>query len=121
MCVFYLDSTSSLDEKLWDLSTTTASDFTCEITITKDMWDEHLLTMNHITEPRPTYAVPSMLEMGGPAVALAQRIENDIVDRMHRLPFVLEKDEDIKIAHISFAYDNKKLLKLLIARGNLIT
>jgi len=62
-----------------------------------------------------------MLEMSSPAVALGQRIENEVLARLHRLPFVLEKDEDIKIAHISYAYDNRKLLNLLIDRGNLIT
>jgi hypothetical protein len=43
--VFYLTHTAKLDFKLWDLSTLTAADFTGEITITKDMWDNHLLGM----------------------------------------------------------------------------
>lgn len=43
--VFYLTHTAKLDFKLWDLATLTAADFSAEITITKDMWDNHLLGM----------------------------------------------------------------------------
>jgi hypothetical protein len=36
LAVFYLDSTSALDYKLWDLTTVTAADFTAEMTIHED-------------------------------------------------------------------------------------
>lgn len=71
VCVWYLAHTSHLDFRVWDLSTVTASDFTVEMTITEDMWNEHFLTQSRVQEPMPTHAVPSMQEMRRPIVTLA--------------------------------------------------
>jgi hypothetical protein len=117
--VFYLTHTAKLDFRLWDISTLTAADFTAEITITAEMWENHFLGMSQIQEMRPTQAAPSMEEMRTPVTALYQFLENEIVRRLRKLPVVI-KDEDIKIAHISFAYDNKKMIALLLDRGTII-
>jgi len=37
------------------------------------------------------------------------------------LPSVVKNGQDLDIAHISFAYNNSKLLELLLERGSLIT
>ncbi len=121
LTVFYLHHTAFLDFKLWDLTTTTAADFTAELTIHEDQWNELFLIMSRIPEPMPTHAVPSMTEMRRPVIALAQHIENEFTRKLDMLPKVLHDVGPIKIAHISFAFDNKKLLAALIQRGKLIT
>lgn len=121
LTVFYLNRTAELDYKLWDLQTLTAADFTAEMTITDDMYNELFLKMSQVQEPMPTKAVPAMSEMRRPVIALAQHIENEVTRRLNPLPRVIEDSTDIRIAHISFAFDNKELLQALIARGSLIT
>ena len=37
------------------------------------------------------------------------------------MPYVLKDEKNIKVAAVSFAYDNKGLLSLLAQRGTLIT
>lgn len=37
------------------------------------------------------------------------------------LPHVTEEDKDLKIAHITFSYDNERILSLLVKRGGVIT
>lgn len=88
--VFYLTHTAKLDFRLWDISTLTAADFTAEITITKDMWEDHFLGMSRIQEMRPTQAAPSMEEMRTPVTALYQLLENEIVNRLKKLPVVIK-------------------------------
>jgi hypothetical protein len=48
-------------------------------------------------------------------------LENELTRRLNSLPKVLFEDDQIKIAHISFAFDNKKLIAALMKRGSLIT
>jgi hypothetical protein len=71
LAVYYLQYTAKLDYAKWDISTTTAADFTAEMTITDEMWNELLLIWNRIDEPNPTHAVPSMAETRKPVIALA--------------------------------------------------
>ena len=40
--IFYLNSTSHLAYKLWDIDTVTAGDFTVEYNVTWDAWNEFL-------------------------------------------------------------------------------
>ena len=46
LTIFYLNHTANLDYKMWDLTCVTAADFTAELTITEDMWNELYLKMN---------------------------------------------------------------------------
>lgn len=69
----------------------------------------------------PTHAAPSKAEMGGKVTAFYQYLENEIKRRLDYLPGVIRDERDIKIAHISFAYDNKALIELLLKRGTIIT
>ena len=86
LAVFYLHQTADLDFKMWDISTLTAADFTAEMTITEDMWNELFLTMSRVAEPMPTHAVPSMTEMRKPIIALAQHLENEMQRKLNKLP-----------------------------------
>lgn len=79
-----MQSTAQLDFKLWDLSTVTAADFTVELVITKSMWKEHLESKNYLEELRPSYAAPSLTEMGNTAApALQARIEIDLKKKLN--------------------------------------
>lgn len=60
-----------------------------------------------------------MEEMRGPVTKLYQFLENELLRRLQYLPVVI-KEERISIAHISFAYDNKEMIELLLKRGALI-
>ena len=44
--IYYLDKSSSLDFKKWDVNTVTVSDFTVQITITKMVWAKWLTVQN---------------------------------------------------------------------------
>jgi hypothetical protein len=110
LAVFYLHQTAHLDYKMWDISTLTAADFTAELTIHADMWNELFLMMSRVDEPMPTHAVPSMTEMRKPIIALAQHLENELQRKLNKLPKVLKDEGLIRVAHISFAFDNKELL-----------
>lgn len=118
--VFYLTHTAKLDFKLWDLSTLTAADFTAEMTITEDMWQNHFLEMSRVQERVPTHAAPSMAEMRGPVTTLYANLENAICTRLNKLPMVINENPNIRIAHISFAFDNKEIIELLLKRGVII-
>jgi hypothetical protein len=48
-------------------------------------------------------------------------LESELQRKLNMLPKILTDERDIKIAHISFAFDNKKLIAALIKRGTLIT
>jgi len=51
---------------------------------------------------------------------LYQFLETEIIRRLEYLPAVIRDEKDLKIAHITFAYDNKALIKLLLQRGKII-
>jgi hypothetical protein len=44
--IYYLDKSSTLDFKKWDVKTTTISDFTVQITITRMVWAKWLTVQN---------------------------------------------------------------------------
>ena len=54
-------------------------------------------------------------------IALAQHLESEILRKINPLPKLIEEDSDLKIAHISFGFDNKAMIDLLKSRGSLIT
>jgi hypothetical protein len=84
------------------------------------MWQDHFLGMSRINEKMPTHAAPSMSEMRGPVTALYASLEDEICTRLNKLPSVINDEKEIRIAHISFAYDNKELIQLLMKRGKII-
>lgn len=51
---------------------------------------------------------------------MAQHLEIELCRKLNKLPKVFE-DREINIAHISFGFDNKNLISLLIERGQIIT
>jgi hypothetical protein len=61
-----------------------------------------------------------MAEMRGSVTSLYTLLENEICARLNKLPHVINENTDIRIAHISFAFNNKEIIELLIKRGVII-
>lgn len=76
--------------------------------------------MSSVQERVPTHAAPSIAELRNPVTCLYAYLENEILRRIECLPPVIRDEKDLKIAHITFAYDNKALIKLLLKRGKII-
>jgi len=47
-------------------------------------------------------------------------LEKEVLAKLNPAPHVINEDKDLKIANINFAYNNSKIIALLIKRGNLI-
>lgn len=84
------------------------------------MWEEFHLVMGSVVERVPTHAAPSLSELRNPVTCLYAYLENEILRRIDALPPVIRDEKNLKIAHITFAYDNKELIKLLLKRGKII-
>lgn len=50
-----------------------------------------------------------------------QHLETEICRKLNKLPHVSHEDTDLKVAHITFTYDNEQILNLLVKRGKVIT
>lgn len=108
---------------MWDVETLTASDFTCEITITQDMWIDFNAKIAGFHQQLPTgRAAPdhSASQVGLPVVTFEAFLEDTLCKRLNKCPKI-NHDQDIRIANISFGFDNPSLLDLLTQRGALIT
>lgn len=122
--IFYLKRTSGLDFQKWDLDTLTAGDFTIEITVSDEMWTQFNVQLGtHAQLPRGQ-AAPNHTDVGLPVVTFEAFMEAKICEKLNALPKVTKswKQEDkIKIANITFGFDNPKLLALLTERGSLVS
>jgi hypothetical protein len=95
----------------WDVKTITAGDYSCELDISKEMWDTFL---------KEKYDV-----MSGKTKISAFRdfLKHELESRITRLPDLGYEDpapEKIEIAMITFAFDNAELINLLRIRGKWI-
>ena len=112
--VVFIDYTSSVFKNSfveWDVKTITAGDYTCELTISQGMWD--------------TFCNDIYNNLGGKTKIASFRdyIQNELEERLTRLPDLGYEDpppDRIKIAMISFAFDNSELINLLRSRGQAI-
>ena len=84
------------------------------------MWKEFLKISGDIEQPAPTHSVPSFAMCNKPVQQLSQHIETEFCKRLNRLPWVVADEKEIKISHIAYAFDNKELLEILMARGKII-
>jgi len=107
--IYYLDKSSTLDFKKWDVNTVTVSDFTVQITITNMVWAKWL-TVQNATSGSESEHIYTMFKS-----YMKKRIEQQV----NQLPSVLNKNvfkikskshimeaEKCKVAAIFFAYDN---------------
>jgi len=114
ICLFFVvfvDYMSSVFKNAfveWDVKTITAGDYSCEVNITKNMWDtfcnEHYNNLSGKTK----------------IVSFRDYFKSELEERLTRLPDLGYEDpppEKIIIAMISFAFDNAQLVNLLRQRG----
>jgi hypothetical protein len=62
-----------------------------------------------------------MWEMERPMVTLMQHLETEVNRKLKKLKHVTAEEKEPKIAHITFTYDNERILSLLVERGAVIT
>ena len=100
LVIYYLESVTNLDFKLWDVSTCTAADFTVELTITPSMWRHFKAQQDN------------SLQMTDP---LDQQIKKAIQDRLRSVSPILKGHENdpIDVAAVSIAYKNGQIIDLL--------
>ena len=95
----------------WDVKTITAGDYSCELHIPQGMWETFLY---HKYNP----------QSGKTKIAsFRDYLQNELEERLTRLPDLGYEDpapERIKIAMMTFAFDNADLINLLRERGNYI-
>jgi hypothetical protein len=101
LAIYYQERINPLEYKRWDVDIVTVGDFTAETTITQAMWDNF----------QRDSGSSSITEF---ETCLRKAVEKMIASE----PRVLfEAEYSLKISHITFAFDNVKLIKLLGKRG----
>ena len=140
LLIYWLQTTSKLDQVKYDLKTITAGDFTVEYDITAEMYETFL--RDHY-EPTGKNEVEESGEKYSPALYLkkylAQRVGEVLSDS---IKYKLEHDKHhthkknrkskqeeksieerskIHVSDIEFAYNNAKIINLLKKRGTAIT
>lgn len=108
--MYYLSSVASIDFKAWDVGTVTASDFTVEYQIPKVVWKK--FEDNHTDHTR---AEGTDFED-----YLKREFENIISQQPSVLHPDLVQPPAVKIANITFAFNNAKLIALLRQRGAIV-
>lgn len=121
--IYYLKKTATLDLVQWDVSTLTASDFTVEMTITESIWalfKENL--SSHVDNLPVGGAAPNHTKKKGlPVVTFEAFLEKHICEFLSKKPKVNKDEAQIRVAQVTFGFDNPKLLSELNSRGALIT
>lgn len=117
--IWYLQKVNDVDFMKWDIDNLTSSDFTIEYEITKQMWDDFNANLaSHSTLPEGG-AAAYHVGQGLPVVTLEAFLEHYFTRVLNRCPRVIE-DVEIRIANITFGFNNQELLALLNERGALI-
>lgn len=107
--VAYLQKTARLDYKVWDVDTVTAADFTVEFQITDNLWTKFC-------------QLPETQMAECKAQHFEQFMKKEFEKIIQNEPGVLsDQQAEIKIANITFAFNNTHIIKLLKKRGAAIT
>lgn len=117
--VWYLQKVNDIDFQKWDLDNLTCSDFTVEFEITEAMWANFMNAIHSHARLPLSGAAPNHIDAGLPVVTLEAFLEHDFTRKLNRAPKVIE-DVEIRVANITFGFDNKALMLLLVERGALI-
>lgn len=106
---------------MWDMENLTASDFTVEYLVTDEMWHSFNSALDKFSrEIAVGAAAPDHQGKGLPVVTFEAFLEHYFVLKLNQLPFINE-DVIIRIANITFGFNNQELIALLTERGTLIT
>lgn len=118
--IFYLKKTAGLDFQMWDLQTLTASDFTIEVTITEPMWDKFNVELGKHAELPKGGAAPDHTSIKLPVVTFEAYLEHVLCKKLNALPKIHD-DIEVRVANITFGFNNAEMLDLLTQRGTLLT
>ena len=95
----------------WDVKTITAGDYSCEVDITQQMWNTFLANKYNPSSGKTKIA------------AFRDFMQEELEERLTRMPdlgYEDEAPERIKIAMITFAFENEAMITLLRKRGSYI-
>ena len=139
LLIYWLQTTSKLDQVKYDLKTITAGDFTVEYDITADMYKDYLLDIyEHIGKKEKEESGDSYSPALYLKKYLAQRVEEILSESIkwklehdshhdpkgHRKKVqekTIEQRAHIHVSDIEFAYNNNEMIVLLKNRGTAIT
>lgn len=114
--MYYLSKTSDIDFKSWDVGTVTASDFTVEWDIPRALYEEF--------EKEHAEANSKRDKPISEGEGFEQFLKKEFEELMSNQKSVLNPNDDtkvdIKIANITFAFNNASLLRLLKERGTCV-
>ena len=105
LTTIYLKNTAYLDYKLWDIHTVTPADFTIVLEITQTMWNTYK-DMHVLDEELDRNKSHKEHEAHSILMDFENYLKKELTSRLNTLPHTLFEDTDLKIANISFAYDN---------------
>jgi hypothetical protein len=109
MCfVDYLSSVFKNAFIEWDVKTITAGDYSCELDISQEMWDNFLKTVWDVANSKTKVA------------QFRDYLENTIEERLTQFPdlgYEEQPPDRVEIAMITFAFDNAEFINLLRERG----
>ena len=107
LMIFYLTRMSKIKLLEYDVSTVTAADYTVEYNVPPEVF--HDFVSQHYNP-----------EDGTKADGFKKFIKEEFENRVSAEKAVFKETNDIRIANIFFAFDNPKLMKLLMERGKYI-
>ena len=117
--IYYEKRMNSVELQQWDINNLTASDFTVEWTITDNIWNVFNLQLSQHALLPPGNSAPNHVGASLPVVTFEAYIEHYFTKKLNQLPKINE-DVEIRVANISFGFDNPELIQLLQERGALI-
>jgi hypothetical protein len=117
--IYYEKRMNNVEFQQWDINNLTASDFTVEWTITDNIWNVFNLQLSQHALLPPGNSAPNHVGASLPVVTFEAYIEHYFTKKLNQLPKINE-DVEIRVANISFGFDNPELIQLLQERGALI-
>lgn len=120
--IYYFKKSSTLLQLDWDISTITPGDYTLQLEITTDMW-EHYLKEHYHKDDLESQGVSSAFAL---KTYMKKEIERILTNTLKNLRLGANealkgiKIQEVKIADISFAFNNAELINLLRERGGYI-
>lgn len=101
--LYYIKNITAINKVEWDVSTVTAADYTIDMQITKDMYNNFAYNVSELYRNQPVgYSLKDHLK---------HELENVLTAKVPSLGF--ENVQSIKIADIQFTYKNTDLILLL--------
>ena len=108
------------EAELWDLSTVTAADYTCEVQLPKRVCKE-IATGQSATFKKSaaySYGIREYIDYSGHI--LKEKFKSIIEQHLAKLDGGSTPNPNLKVFDITFSYQNTKVFELLAKRGHLV-